>query len=127
MTINEFFILVVTISLAVIASVTLPVLLQVRRTSRRMGKFIENLEDDLKRLSKELTNAASAVETLATTLNEKVEKTDKIIDTVGHSANTLRRSTDLLKDTVIPIVASAGGIRAGIKAFTYFLTKSYKT
>ena len=127
MTINEFFLLILSIGVALIAITSVPVLLQLKSTSKKIESFLTDVEDDIKAMSKELTGAASSLQTLAATLNDKAQKTDRILETLGDSANTLKRSTDLLKDTVIPVVASAGGIRAGIKAFTYFLTKSYKT
>ena len=126
MTINEFFILVASISVAVVAFSAVPALLQCKRAFKRMETFFDEFNSDFKPLAKSISDAASEIELLATTLNEKTEKSDKIINTIKHSADTLKMATDLIKDAVIPVVASAGGIRAGIKAFTYFLTKSYK-
>ncbi len=126
MTINEFFILVAAISLAVVAFSAVPALIQLKRAFKRMETSFEDFDRDFKSMAKSVSDAASELQILSATLNDKAEKSDKVIRTLKHSADTLKLATDLIKDTVIPVVASAGGLRAGIKAFTYFLTKSYK-
>ena len=127
MTITDFFILVASICLAAVAVAIIPAVFQIRRTFKKTETLLDTLNNDIEPLSKSLTSTAAELEVLATNLNDKVKKTDKIIDTVQDSAYTLLKASNMVKGTTIPLVAQISGIRAGLKAFTYFFSKSSKT
>lgn len=127
MTISDFFLLIASISLAVVAFITVPALLQIRRTFKKTETLIDTLNKEIGPLARSLKETASELQILSITLNSKVEKTDRIIKTVQHSADTLLLSSRMVKDIAVPVLAQIGGFRAGVKAFTNFFTKSSKT
>lgn len=127
MTISDFFLLIASISVAVVAFMAVPALLQIRRTYKGAQTFIDTLNKEIGPLSRSLKETAAELEILSTTLNAKLEKTDRIIKTVQHSADILLLSSKMVKDIAIPVMTQIGGFRAGVKAFTHFFTKSSKT
>lgn len=124
MTISDFFLLIASISLAVVAFITVPALLQIRRTFKKTETLIDTLNNEIGPLARSLKETASELQILSITLNSKVEKTDRIIETVQQSADTLLMSSRMVKDIAVPVMAQIGGLRAGVKAFTNFFTKS---
>ena len=121
MNILDIFLIIATISIIVLLVVLVPTLLQVRKTISKTGLFMENLNQDLVPLLKSLSQTSMEMQILSTTINDKLKRTDRIIDTVQQSTNTLMVAADMLKTNIIPVVAQVSGLIAGVKAIAHFL------
>lgn len=127
MTSSEFFSLLSAISLFAIAIALVPTFLQFRRTLQKLEVCIENLNRHIDPMCVSLTEAANEFQLLSLSLNEKMEKTDKVIDTARKSVEILFSTATLFKETVRPVITQVGGFSAGVLAFSHFLTRSKKT
>lgn len=113
-----------TFSLFAIAVALLPVLLQFKRTLRKTENLLDDLNRHVDPLCKSLTEAASELQILSLSLNDKVEQSDAILKNLKHSTDTILLASSLAKDTLKPFITGFGGLAAGVKAFSYFLGKS---
>ncbi len=127
MTLFDFFLVIVIISLAVLVGVLAPAILQISRSARKAEAFFDTINQEIGPLLKSLSQTSIELQKLTSSLNDKVNKTDQIIETVKQSSDTLLITTHILKNTVTPLATQVGGFYAGVKAFTHFFTKSGKT
>ena len=123
MAIIDIFYIVASVSLVVICAALIPVLAQVKQTARKAEITLETLNKDMEPLLQRVTEVSEELQILSASLNEKIEKTDHIIDTVQYAGDTLLTTSKIIRDTVTPVVAQIGGISAGIAAFTSFFKK----
>jgi uncharacterized protein YoxC len=116
----DIFLIVAAIGIGAITTVLVPTLLQLKRTIHKTELFVETLNHDLAPLLRSLSQTSMELQILSTTLNDKLKRTDRIIDTIQHSSNTLLMATDMVKSTLLPIVTQVGGLSTGIKAIISF-------
>ncbi len=126
MTLTDFFIVIATISLAVIVAAMVPALIQINRSARKVEILIDNINIEISPLLKNLSQTSVELQTLSSSLNNKIVKTDAIIDTVQQSADTLLITSNILKNTVMPLITQVGGFGAGLRAFISFFSKPEK-
>ena len=127
MTLFDFFLVVVIISLAVLVGVLAPAIIQLNRSARKAETLFDTLNQQMGPLLTSLSATSKELQTLASSLNDKVGKTDQVIDTMKHSADTLLLTSNILKNTVSPIVTQVGGFYAGLRTFSHFFSKSSKS
>ena len=127
MALIDIFLIVASISLVVIVAALVPVLSQVKRTALCAESTLTTLNNDLAPLLAKVAESTDELQILTASLNEKIEKTDLIIDTVQQAGNTLLETSTVVKNTVTPVIAQIGGVSAGIAAFRSFFTKNETT
>ncbi|MDH5298304.1 MAG: DUF948 domain-containing protein [Desulfobulbaceae bacterium] len=127
MTPIDLFVIIAAFSLAAMAVVLIPVLLQFRQTMHRADLFIAALNKDLPPLVTTLTDTANEVRDLSASLNDKLDQTDHLLRTLERSGNILFTTSKLLKETTVPIIAEVGALNAGVKAFMYFFSRPNKS
>lgn len=120
MSVLDIFLIVAAIGVGVITAALVPLLLQLKRTIRKTELFVDTLSQDLAPLLRSLSQTSMELQILSTTLNDKLKRTDRIIDTIQHSSNTLLMATDMVKSTLLPVVSQVGGLCTGIKAIISF-------
>lgn len=120
MSVLDIFLIVAAIGIGVISIVLVPTLLQLKRTIHQGELFVNNLNQDLTPLLRSLSQTSMELQILSSTLNDKLKRTDRIIDTIQHSSNTLLMATDMVKSTLLPVVSQVGGLSTGIKAIISF-------
>ncbi len=116
----DIFLIVAAIGIGVFTAAVVPMLLQLKRTIHKAEIFVDNLNQDLAPLLRSLSQTSMELQILSTTLNDKLKRTDRIIDTIQHSSNTLLMATDMVKSTIVPVVSQVGGLSKGIKAIISF-------
>lgn len=124
MPVTDVFLIIASISLIVIVATLVPVLSQLKKTASCAESTLNKLNNDLSPLLSKVTDSTEQLHILTTSLNEKIEKTDAILDTVHEAGNTLLETSTVVKETVTPVVAQIGGIHAGITAFRNFFKKN---
>jgi len=124
---SEVFQMIIALSVFAGAVALIPVLLQAKRTFKKAERLLDSLTVHAEPMCKSITEAADDLRELSVSLNDKVEKTDAIINMARHSVDTLHNTSNMLKSTVTPIITNVGGISAGIATFAHFLNKSRKT
>ena len=120
MSVLDIFLIVAAIGIGVFTAAVVPMLLQLKRTIHKAEIFVDNLNQDLAPLLRSLSQTSMELQILSTTLNDKLKRTDRIIDTIQHSSNTLLMATDMVKSTIVPVVSQVGGLSKGIKAIISF-------
>ena len=120
MSVLEIFLIVAAVGIGVISAALVPMLLQLKRTIHKTEVFVDNLNQDLAPFLRSLSQTSMELQILSTTLNDKLKRTDRIIDTIQHSSNALLVATDMVKSTVMPVVSHVGGLSTGIKAIISF-------
>ena len=120
MSVLDIFLIVAAIGIGVITLALVPMLLQLKRTIHKTELFVDSLNQDLAPFLRSLSQTSMELQILTTTLNDKLKRTDRIIDTIQHSSNTLLLATDMVKSTLVPVVAQVGGLSTGIKAIISF-------
>lgn len=123
MAIIDIFLIIASISLVVIVAALVPVLTQFKKTALCAESTLMTLNNDLAPLLAKVAESTDELQVLTASLNEKIEKTDLIIDTVQQAGNTLLETSTVVKNTVIPVIAQIGGISTGIAAFRNFFIK----
>lgn len=117
--------LIAALSVFAVAIALVPALLQMRRTLKKTETFVDTLNKHADPLCKSLTDAANELQVLSLSLTDKVEKTDAVIETAKHSADTVLMASQMLRDTVRPFISTVGGLGAGFKTFSFLLGKSF--
>ncbi|MBU0908510.1 MAG: DUF948 domain-containing protein, partial [Proteobacteria bacterium] len=101
-----------------------PVLHQLKRTAEKAETALEKINNELEPLLHKTTEVTEELHTLSVSLNEKIERTDRIFDTVQQAGDTLLSTASLIKETATPLIVQIGAISAGVGAFTNFFKKS---
>ena len=122
MTPIDAFTILGSVSLIVIATTLALVLSQIRRTFRKAELLLDTLNRDVGPLCKSMTDAATELEALSIVLYDKVDRSDRIFETVQQSADTLLLASNMVRETVLPVVTNVGGFAAGVRAFSHFFT-----
>ena len=120
MSVLEIFLIVATIGIAVLCGALVPTLMQLKRTIRKTETFMDNLNQDFTPLLKSLSQTSMELQILSTTLNDKLKRTDRVIDTIQQSTNSLLVATDMVKNSVVPVISQVASFSAGIRAVLNF-------
>lgn len=126
MTTQQIFSMFASAGLIIIAIVLVPVLLQIKRLSEKTETLVDALSQDVVPMCKTVAEAAAEIKTLAENINNKVERTDAVLETVQHSAESIQHTSKLLINSVAPLITNVGAFGAGIKAFSHFFSKTYR-
>jgi len=121
---SDIFFIVASVCIVIAVAALVPALYQLKRTAEKAETALEKINNELEPFLHKTTEVSEELHTLSVSLNEKIERTDHIIDTVQQAGNTLLSTASLVKDTVTPLVVQIGAVSAGIAAFTNFFKKS---
>jgi uncharacterized protein YoxC len=121
---SDIFFIIASVSIVIVVAALLPVLYQLKRTAEKAEIAWEKINKDLEPFLHKATVVSEELCSLSASLHEKIEKTDRIIDTVRLAGDTLLSTADLVKDAVTPVTVQLRGISAGIAAFTGFFKKT---
>lgn len=124
---SDIFFIIASICLIVIAVFLVPALMQLKKTAEKAEVTLQTLNNDLEPLMLRLTEVSEELQSLTSAINDKIERTGAIVDTVQLAGDNLLSTTDYLKKNLTPIIAQIGGIGAGISAFTNFFKKNKPT
>lgn len=120
MNILDIFLIIASIGIAATVAVVVPALLQLKRTYRKAEFFVDSLNTDLAPLLKSLSQTSMELQILSATANDKLKRTDRILDNIQHASNTLLMASDMVRSTLVPVVAQVGGLVTGIKTVINF-------
>lgn len=121
---SDIFFIIASVGIVILVATLVPVLYQLKRTAEKAEIALEKINNELEPFLHKTTEVSEELHTLSVSLNEKIERTDHIIDTVQQAGDTLLSTASLVKDTVTPLVVQIGAVSAGIAAFTNFFKKS---
>ena len=121
---SDIFFIIASSGIAIVVVMLIPVLNQLKKTAEKAETTLEKINNELEPLLHKTTEVTEELHTLSVSLNEKVERTDQIFDTVQQAGDTLLSAATLVKDSVTPVVVQVGALSAGIGAFTNFFKKS---
>ncbi len=127
MTSIDLFVIIAAVSLAGIAVFLIPLLVQTRQTLQRADTLLETLNRDVPTLVKTLNEAAGDIKEMSASLTEKIDRADALVHNLERSGEVLLATSKLLKETATPILTEIGALRAGVRAFLYFFTRSNKS
>jgi uncharacterized protein YoxC len=122
--ISDIFFIIASVGIVILVATMVPVLYQLKRTAEKAETALEKINNELEPLLHKTTEVTEELHTLSVSLNEKIEKTDRIIDTVQQAGDTLLTTASLVKETATPLIVQIGAVSAGIGAFTNFFKKS---
>jgi len=120
--------MLVTISITVIAAsivvftiFLIPVLLQIRRTSRELEKLIDTTRLQMVPLSHDLTTISSEVNDLLKSIHRQVDKVEDGITSVRDAARSLRsfqmEIQRVIEEPLIELAALVRGVLHGLDVF----------
>ena len=124
MTSLDFFLSATATCLIILTAVLVPALIQIKRSARKVEALLDSVNQDIPPLIQSLADTSREVQTLLETIKNKVDKTDRVIETAKAAADTIFVTTSMMKNSVTPFIAQIGGITAGIQTFFRYLTKS---
>jgi uncharacterized protein YoxC len=122
----DFFLIVAALSLAGITIALVPTLMQLKRTAEKTELLMEMLHRDISPLLQSLSETSNELQILTTSINQKVDKIDATIDIIQDTGAILRSTAGTFKQTVVPVIAQASSLGAGIRAFVQYLAGSGK-
>ncbi|MEW6518087.1 MAG: DUF948 domain-containing protein [Thermodesulfobacteriota bacterium] len=121
---SDIFFIIASTGIVIVVAMLVPVLYQVKRTAEKAETALDKINHELEPLLHKTTAMNEELLALSVSLNEKIEKSDHIIDVGQQAADVLLTTATIVKDTVTPLVVQIGAISAGIGAFTNFFKKS---
>jgi len=121
---SDIFFIIASVGVVLVVAALIPVLYQLKRNAEKAEIAWEKITRDLEPFLHKATVVSEELCSLSAALQEKIEKTDQIIDTVRLAGDTLLSTAELVKETVVPVTVQIRGINAGIAAFTGFFKKS---
>ncbi|OKY75473.1 MAG: hypothetical protein BM485_06930 [Desulfobulbaceae bacterium DB1] len=124
MSTSDIFYMTASVAMVIIVVLLIPALNQIKRTTRKAEETLDAINRELEPLLAKATETSSELQILTLSLNDKIERTDNIIETLQQTGNTLLSTAILVKKTINPLVAQVGGISAGVAAFTSFFKKN---
>jgi len=124
LTLTEIFLLVASISVTVITIFLIPLLIQLKRTTKRAENLMEKVEGDLPELLNSMNNTASELNSISKSLNRKLAEVEFILDTARMTVESLFMTSNLFRKTLSPVLTGVGGLGSGLGAFLAFLLRS---
>ncbi|MBU4263993.1 MAG: DUF948 domain-containing protein [Proteobacteria bacterium] len=124
MAISDIFFIIASVGIVILVATMVPVLYQLKRTAEKAETALEKINNEMEPLLHKTTEVTEELHILSVSLNEKIERTDRIIDTVQQAGDTLLNTASLIKETATPLIVQIGAISAGIGAFTNVFKKS---
>lgn len=121
---SDIFFIIASVGVILVVAALIPVLYQLKRNAEKAEIAWEKITRDLEPFLLKATVVSEELCSLSASLQEKIEKTDQIIDTVRLAGDTLLSTAELVKETVVPVTIQIRGVSAGIAAFTGFFKKS---
>lgn len=122
----DILIIITSIGLIVLLAVLIPVLIQIKKTTQKTEFFIEQLADGLEPLLTNINATSAELQDLSETLREKIDKTDKVLDSAQEAGDILLKLSGQLREAATPVISQIGGITAGINAFSSFFRITHK-
>ena len=123
----DIFIIIAAVSLAGIAVFLIPALVQLRQTLQQADTLFDTLQKEVQPLSTAITAAADEIKDLSASVNDKLDQTDVLIDSLERSGDIILHTSKLLKESTVPIITEVGALSAGLKAFMYFFTRPQRS
>jgi uncharacterized protein YoxC len=121
---SDIFFIIASVGIVIVVAILVPVLNQLKKTAEKAETALEKINNELEPLLHKTTEVTEELHTLSVSLNEKIERTDQVFETVQLAGDTLLSTATLIKDSVTPVAVQVGAISAGIGAFTNFFKKS---
>ncbi len=119
-------IIITTIGIIILLAVLVPALIQIKKTTEKTEFFIEQLSAGFDPLLTNIKTTSTELQELSETLREKIEKTDRILDSAQEASGTLLKLSGQIQEAANPIIARIGGITAGINAFSTIFKITHK-
>lgn len=123
----DIFIVIAAVSLAGIAVFLVPVLVQLRQTLKQADCLFDSLHKEITPLATSLTEAAKEIKELSASVNDKLDQTDALIDSLEKSGDIILHTSKMLRESTAPIITEVGALSAGLKAFMYFFTRPQRS
>lgn len=123
MPISDIFFIIASVGVVIIVAALVPALYQIKRTAEMAETSLAKINNELEPFLHKATEVNGELHILTVSLNEKIEKTDHIIDTVQQAGDTLLSTASLVKETITPVVVQISALSAGVAAFTNFFKK----
>jgi len=114
---TEFFIGIIAISAVAAAALLIPSLIQIRKTAKSIQTLSDHLDSGLPPLIQGLTETAQELRATSLHLRQQLELSGEAAENLRITSARLKNAGDALLGTVMPLIATLGGARAGIKAF----------
>jgi uncharacterized protein YoxC len=124
MSISEYFLIVAGLAILTITIFLIPVLIQLRRIGEKAEGLLDNLNQEIPPLLKNVNQSAAELTILTNSLNRKVEEVEQILSLARNASDNLLHTSDLFKKTLLPIITKIGSFGAGLYAFISFIRKS---
>ena len=124
MTIGEFLMAVTGLAIIVITIFLVPLLIQLRKVGERAEALLANLDQEIPPLLKNLNASAMELQLLTSSLNRKVEEVEQILGLARSASNNLLSTSDLFRNTLLPLITKIGSFGAGLFAFISYIKKS---
>jgi uncharacterized protein YoxC len=120
-------VMVIAVSVVVLIIFSIPVLLQVRRTSRELEKLIDTARMQLVPLSHDLTVISLEVKEILQSLHRQIDKIEDGVTSVRDSVLRLRNFQEelqeMVKEPLLEFASVAKGVIQGIEAFLRILRR----
>jgi uncharacterized protein YoxC len=123
-TTSDIFFIIAAVGIVLVIAVLIPALAQLKQTALKAEILLETINRDLQPFLHKATEVSEELHALSASINEKVEKSEQIINTVQQAGETLLSTASLVKEAVTPVIVQIAGISAGIAAFTNFFKKN---
>jgi uncharacterized protein YoxC len=111
---------IIAASIVVFVLFLIPVLLQVRRTSRELEKLIDTARMQLVPLSHDLTAISAEVKRILQSLGRQVDKIEKGVDSVRDAALRLKKFQEevqqIVEEPLFELASLVKGIIRGVEA-----------
>ena len=118
---------VIAASIVIFTIFLIPVLLQVRRTTREAEKTLETVRTQIVPLSHDLTVISLEIKGIVQSIHRQVEKVEDGISTVGDAALRLRefegKIERIVEGPLLELVALFTGLIRGVEAFLRFFRR----
>jgi uncharacterized protein YoxC len=124
MSIGELFLAATGLAIIVITIFLVPVLIQLRKVAERAENLLATLNQEVPPLLKNLNDSAAELRLLSSSLNRKVEEVEQILNLARSASDNFMHTSDLFKNTLLPIITKVSSFGAGLYAFIRFLRKS---
>jgi uncharacterized protein YoxC len=121
MTPLDFLIIIAAVCLAAIVAAFVPLLWQIKKSIHHTEKSITNLFNELNPLVHSLAEITTELENITSSVNEKIDKADEILDTIKDASEIFLTTGNILKKSLVPASNQINAVRSGILAFINFI------
>ena len=96
---------------------------KLQKSLAKVDETMDKVNNDLDPLLLATTETVEELQILTASLNDKLDRTDSIINHAEEAITVIASTTYILKDKVAPILIQIASLNAGLKGFTRFFTR----